>query len=77
MPPEEALSMLEAAMDAIRLGEPGWCGEKGQRRWPAKRLLQWAARELAASRMNLDLQFEDIQDWAQREAMERRMDVSL
>ena len=29
------------------------------------------------SRRDLDLQFEDIQDWAQREAMERRMGDSL
>ena len=51
--------------------------KKGQGRWHAKRLLQWAARELAASRMNLDLQFENIQDWTKREAMERRMGDSL
>ena len=75
--PEEALSMLEAARDAMRLRVPGWCGEKGQGRWTAKRLLQWAAKELATSRRDLDLQFEDIQDRAQREAMERRMGDSL
>ena len=34
-------------------------------------------RKLATSRRNLDLQFGDIQDWAQREAMERRMCGSL
>ena len=56
----------------MRLREPGWCGEKGQGRWPAKRLLQWAAKELATSRRDLDLQFGDIQDWAQREAIKRR-----
>ena len=75
--PEETLSMLEAARDAMRLRIPGWCGEKGQGRWSAKRLLQWAAKELATSRRDLDLQFGDIQDWAQREAMERRMGDSL
>ena len=74
---EEALSMLEAARDAMRLRVPGWCGEKGQGRWTAKRLLQWAAKELATSRRDLDLQFGDIQDWAQREAMERKMGDSL
>ena len=74
---EEALSMLQGARDAIRLREPGWCGEKGQGRWTAKKLLQWAAKELAASRRDLDLQFEDIQDWAQRETMERKMGDSL
>ena len=72
MLPEEAMGMLEAAREAI-----GWRGEKGQGRWPAKRLLQWAAKELATSRRDLDLQFGDIQDWAQREAMERRMGDSL
>jgi hypothetical protein len=76
---EEALNMLEAARDAMKLREPGWCGEKGQgrSRWTAKKLLQWADKELAASRRDLDLQFEDIQDWAQREAMERKMGDSL
>jgi hypothetical protein len=47
---EEALSMLEAAREARRLREPGWCGEKGQGRRSAKWLLQWAAKELATSR---------------------------
>ena len=74
---EEALSMLQAARDVMRLREPGLCGEKGQGRWTAKKLLQWAAKELAASRRDLDLQFEDIRDWAQREAMERKMGDSL
>ena len=74
---EEALSLVEAARDAMRLSEPDWCGEKGQGRWTAKRLLQWAAKELATSRRDLDLQFGDIQDWAQREAMEREMGDSL
>ena len=69
---EETLSMLEAARDDMRLREPGWSGEKGQAGWTVRKLLQWAAKELAASRSELDLQFEDIQDWAQREAMERK-----
>ena len=69
--------MLEAARDVMRLREPDWCGEKGQGRWPAKRLLQWAAKELAASMRDLDLQFVDIQDWARREVMERRVGDSL
>ena len=40
---------------------------------------EWAATELATStcRRDLDLHFGGIQDWAQREAMGRRMDVSL
>jgi hypothetical protein len=74
---EEALSMLEAARDAMRLREPGWCGEKGQGRRSAKWLMQWAAKELATSRRDLDLQCGDIQDWSQREAMERKMGDSL
>ena len=77
MLPAEAMGMLEAARTARRLREPGWCGEKGQGRWQAKALLEWAAKELALSRRELDLQFGDIQDWAQREAMERRMGDSL
>jgi hypothetical protein len=72
--PEEAMGMLEAAMTAR---EPGWCGEKGQGRWQAKKLLEWAAKELAMSRKDLELQYGDIQDWAQREAMERKMGESL
>ena len=56
------MGMLEAARTARRLREPGWCGEKGQWRRSAKWLLQWAAKELAESRRDLDLQFEDIQD---------------
>jgi hypothetical protein len=75
--PEKAMGMLEAAKIARRLREPGWCGEKGQGRWQAKKLLEWAAKELATSRRDLELQYGDIQDWAQREAMERRMDDSL
>ena len=69
--------MLEAARTARRMRGPGWCGEKGQGRWQAKKLLEWAAKELTTSRRDLDLQFGDIRDWAQREATERRMGGSL
>ena len=55
--------MPEAARTARRLREPGWCGEKGQGRWQAKKLLEWAAKELTMSRRDLELQFGDIQDW--------------
>jgi hypothetical protein len=50
--PEEAVGMLEAARTARRLREPGsgWCGEKGQGGWQAKKLLGWAAKELTMSR---------------------------
>jgi len=75
--PEEAMGMLEAARTARRLRDPGWCGEKGQGRWQAKKLLEWAAKELTTSRKDLELQFGDIQDWTQRKAMERRMWDSL
>ena len=39
-------------------------GPTGQGRWQAKKLLEWAAKELTTSRRDLDLQFGDIQDWA-------------
>ena len=71
------MGMLEAARTAKRLQEPGWCGEKGHGRWQATELLEWAAKELTTNRRDLELQFGDIQDWAQREAMERRMGDSL
>ena len=60
--PEEAMGMLEAAQTAKRLREPGWCGEKGQGRWQATKLLEWVAKELTTSRGDLELQFGDIQD---------------
>ena len=43
----------------------------------SKKLLEWAAKELTMSRRDLELEFRDIQDWAQREEMERRMGDSL
>ena len=52
-------------------------GEKGQGRWQAKKLLGWAAKELIMSRRDIELEFGDIQDWRQREEMERRMGDSL
>ena len=64
--PKEATGMLEAARTARRLREPGWCGEVGQGRLQAKALLEWAAKELALSRRDPDLQFGDMQDWARR-----------
>ena len=74
---EDAMGMLEATMTARRPRESGWCEEKGQGRWQAKKLLEWAAKELIVSRRDLELQFGDIQDRAQRAAMERRMGDSL
>ena len=58
---EEAMGMLEAARTARRLREPGWCGEKGQRRWQAKQLLEWAARERL--RAGGTLQLHSIHIW--------------
>ena len=58
--PEEAMGMLEAARTAKRLREPSWCGEKSHGRWQAKKLLEWAAKELTTSRRDLELQFGDI-----------------
>ena len=74
---EEAMDMLEAAREARRLRGPGWCGEKGRWRRSVKWLLQWAAKELVVSRRDPDLQFEDMQHWAHRKAMERGMGDSL
>jgi hypothetical protein len=75
--PEEAMGMLAAARIARRLREPGWCGEKGQGRWQAKKLLEWAAKELTTSRRDLELQIGDIHDCPHREATEGRMGDSL
>ena len=75
--PEEAVGMLEAARTARRLMDPGWCGENGQGRWQAKKLLDWAAKELTMSRRGIELEFGDIQDWRQREEAERRMHGGL
>ena len=61
------MAMLEAARTARRLRDPGWCGEKGQGRctWRAKKLLEWAAKELTMSRRDIRLEFGDIQEWRQ------------
>ena len=40
-------------------------------------MLEWAAKELTMSRRDIELEFGDIQDWTQREEMERRMGASL
>ena len=48
--PAETAGMLEAARRAKRLKCPGWVGDKGQGRWPVQRLLEWAVKELTASR---------------------------
>ena len=71
--------MLEAARTVRRLRDPGWCGEKGQGRWQAKKLLEWAAKELimTMSRRDIELEFGDIQDWRQRKEVERKMWDSL
>ena len=72
--PVEAAGMLEAARHAKRLRDPGWVGDKDQGRWPVQRLLEWAAKELTLSRQ---LQGCGLEDWLQREQMERRMGDSL
>ena len=75
--PEEAMGMVEAARAARGLMDPGWRGEKGQARWQARRVLEWAARELSLSRREIEVEQGDIQDWLQREKMERKMGDSL
>ena len=73
------MGMLEAARTARRLRDPGWCGEKDQERWQAKKLLEWAAKDGAdhMGRRDTELEFGDIQDWRQRQEAERRMEDSL
>ena len=75
--PGEAVGMLEAGQTARRLMDPGWRGEKGQGRWRAKNLLEWAAKELTLGRMGIELEFGDTQGWRQRGEAERRMEDSL
>ena len=45
--PVEAMGMLEAARTARRLRDPSWKGQKGQGKWQARKLLEWAAKELS------------------------------
>ena len=63
--PEEAMGMLEAARRAKRLREPGWRGEKGQGRWLAHRLLEWAVKELTLSRVGVEMELGSLGDWLQ------------
>ena len=53
-----ASNSQEAARTARRLSDPGWRGEKGQGRWQAKKLLEWAAEELTLSRRDNDIELE-------------------
>ena len=69
--------MLEAARTGKRLRDPGWCGEKGQGRWQAKKPLEWAAKELTMSRRDIALEFGDIRDWRQTEEAGRTMGDTL
>ena len=75
--PVGAAGMLEAARHAKRLRDPGWAGEKGQGRWPVQRLLEWAVKELTPSRRGVEMELGSLEDWLQREQMERRMGDSL
>ena len=60
--PTEAVGMLEAARHAKRLRDPGWVGDNGQGRWPAQRLLEWAVKELAASRRGVGVKLGGLED---------------
>ena len=73
----EAAGMLEAARHAKRLRDPGWVGDKGQGRWSVQRLLEWAVKELTLSRRGVEMELGGLEDWLQREQMERRMGDSL
>ena len=75
--PVEAAGMLEAARHAKRLRDPGWVGDRGQGRWPVQRLLEWAVKELTASRRGVEMELGGLEDWLEREQMERRMRDSL
>ena len=75
--PAEAAGMLEAARHAKRLRDPGWRGDKGQGRWPVQRLLEWAVKELTLSRRGVEMELGGLEDWLEREQMERKMGDSL
>ena len=75
--PAEAAGMLEAARHAKRLRDPGWVGDRGQGRWPVQRLLEWAAKELTASRRGVEMELGGLEDWPEREQMERKVGDSL
>ena len=71
--------MRETVRHAKRLREPGWEGDKGQSRWPVQRLREWAVKELelTLSRRGVKMELGSLEDWLQREQMERRMGDSL
>ena len=75
--PAEAAGMLEAARHAKRLRDPGWRGDRGQGRWPVQRLLEWAVKELTLSRRGVEMELGGLEDWLEREQMERKMGDSL
>ena len=74
---KETMGMLEAARTARRLRESGWCGKKDQGRWQAKKLQEWAAKGLATSRRDQELQSGDIHDWAHREHERKAMEMEV
>ena len=77
--PQEAMGMRETVRHAKRLREPGWEGDNGQGRWPVQRLREWAVKELelTLSRRGVKMELGSLEDWLQREQMERRMGDSL
>ena len=75
--PAEAAGMMGAARHAKRLRDPGWVGDRGQGRWPVQRLLEWAVKELTASRRGVEMELGGLEDWLEREQMERKMGDSL
>ena len=56
------------ARAARRLRDPSCKEEKGQGRWHARKLFEWAARELSLSRREIEMEHGDMQDWLEREA---------
>ena len=52
-------------------------GDRGRGRRPAQRLLEWAEKELTTSRRGVEMELGGLEDWLEREQMERRMRDSL
>ena len=45
--------------------------------WPVQRLLEWVVKELIASRRGVEMELGGLEDWPEREQMERKMGDSL
>ena len=43
--------------------------------WTVQRLLEWVVKELTASRRDVETELGELEDWLEREQMERKMGV--